>query len=79
MEFGVNVHIGFGELTMLIIIVVIIFSASRMTALGNSLGKFIYSFRKASKGEGFVDVKPVQKLERGHVVDGEVVDEKKRS
>ena len=79
MEFGVAVHIGFGELTMLIIIVAIIFSASRMTALGNSLGKFIYSFRKAAKGEGFVDVKPVQKLERGNTVDGQVVDEKKRS
>ncbi len=71
-------HIGWGELTMLAVICLIIFSASRMSALGNALGKFVYSFRKAYKGDGFVDVKPVQKLDRGQVVDGQVVDEKKK-
>lgn len=72
-------HIGWGELTMLVIICLIIFSASRMSALGNALGKFVYSFRKAYKGDGFVDAKPVRKIERGQVVEGEVVDEKKKS
>ena len=64
---------------MLAVICLIIFSASRMSALGNAVGKFFYSFKKAYKGDGFVDVKPVQKLERGNTVDGQVVDEKKRS
>ncbi len=72
-------HLGFGELVMLIVIGLIIFSASRMTALGNALGKFVYSFKKAAQGEGFVDVKPSKKLEQGQTVDGEVVDEKKKS
>jgi sec-independent protein translocase protein TatA len=72
------VHIGFGELTILVIILVIIFSASRMSALGNAVGKFFYSFKKAYKGDGFVDAKPVAKIERGQVVDGEIVEEKKK-
>ncbi len=72
-------HIGFGELVMLIVIGAIIFSASRMTALGNAVGKFVYNFKKASKGEGFVDAKPVQKLDRGNTVDGEIVDDQKKT
>lgn len=51
--------IGTGELIMLVVIILIIFSASRMSALGNALGKFVYSFRKASRGDGFVDLKPL--------------------
>ena len=33
-----------------------------MAALGNSLGKFVHSFKKAARGEGFVDVKPGRTL-----------------
>jgi sec-independent protein translocase protein TatA len=67
-------QVGPGEIIMLVIILVIVFSASQMGALGNTLGRFVYSFRKASQGEGFVDVKatsrlgteqPAQKSERG--------------
>jgi len=66
--------IGSGELIMLAIIIVIVFSASRMSALGNSLGRFVYSFKKASTGDGFVDVKPASpRLEKG-TVDGQVID-----
>jgi sec-independent protein translocase protein TatA len=66
-------NIGTGEIIMLVVILVIVFSASRMGALGNALGRFIYSFKKASQGEGFVDVKPTPKLEKG-TVDAEVID-----
>lgn len=64
--------LGSGELIMLVIIIIIVFSASRMGSLGNSLGRFVYSFKKASQGDGFVDVKPTTKLEKG-TVDAEVV------
>ncbi len=47
-----------GELITIAIILVIVFSASRMASLGNSIGAFFYSFKKAAKGEGFVDVTP---------------------
>ncbi|MFO0594210.1 MAG: twin-arginine translocase TatA/TatE family subunit [Myxococcaceae bacterium] len=72
--------IGTGELIMLVVIVLIVFSASRMSALGNALGRFVYSFKKASAGDGFVDVKPHEvkpgqprSLEKG-TVDAEVIE-----
>ena len=42
----------------------VVFSASRMAALGNALGKFVYSFRKAAHGQGFIDVKREPTLPR---------------
>ncbi len=65
--------VGSGELIMLVIILVIVFSASQMGTLGNAVGRFVHSFRKASQGDGYVDVKPVSKLERGSE-DAEVID-----
>jgi len=55
-------RLGFGELLVIGFVVLVVFSASRMAALGNSLGKFVHSFKKAARGEGFVDVKPGRTL-----------------
>lgn len=66
-------NIGTGELLFLGIVLVIIFSASRMGALGNALGKFVYSFKKAARGEGFVDVKGT--LAKGKPEDAEVIEQ----
>jgi Sec-independent protein translocase protein TatA len=49
-------HFGIGEIIVLAIVLTLIFSASRMSALGNALGKFIHAFRKASKGDAFIDL-----------------------
>ena len=65
--------IGSGELIMLAIIILIVFSASRMGSLGNAIGRFVHSFKKASQGEGFVDVKPSSKLEKG-TIEGEIIE-----
>ncbi len=65
--------LGTGELWMLAIIILIVFSASRMGQLGNAIGRFVYNFRKASKGHDLIDVTPSKKLERGGE-DGRVVD-----
>jgi sec-independent protein translocase protein TatA len=69
-----RVKIGTGELIFLGFVLLIVFSASRMSAIGNALGKFVYSFKKASKGEGFIDVKPTlsrsKEIEDAQVVDG---------
>lgn len=67
--------VGTGELLMLVVIILIVFSASRMGALGNAVGRFVYSFKKASKGEDLVDVTPASRLERGaedaQIIEGE--------
>lgn len=47
-----------GELLVIGFILLVVFSAARMGQLGNALGKFIYSLRKAAKGQDFVDIKP---------------------
>ncbi|HYH98197.1 twin-arginine translocase TatA/TatE family subunit [Hyalangium sp.] len=68
--------LGTGELILLGFILLVVFSASRMGQLGNAVGKFIYSFRKASKGEDFVDVKPLPPGRRSNT-DAEYTDSKK--
>jgi sec-independent protein translocase protein TatA len=48
-------RVGFGELLVIGFVLLVVLSASRMAALGNAVGKFVYSFRKAARGEGFVE------------------------
>lgn len=50
-----------GELIVIGFVLVVVFSASRMGVLGNALGKFVYSFKRASKGDDFIDVKGREK------------------
>ena len=50
-------RLGLGELLVIGFVLLVVLSASRMAALGNALGKFVYSFRKAARGEGFVDAR----------------------
>lgn len=69
--------LGLGEIIVLGFVLVVVFSASRMGQLGNAVGKFVYSFRKASKGEDFVDVKPLPPSSRRGSTDAEYTDSKK--
>jgi len=68
--------LGTGEMITLVVVVLIIFSASRMSQLGNAVGRFVHSFKKASGGEGFVDAKPLKRVDRdveeAQVVEGQV-------
>lgn len=48
--------IGTGEWLLIGITLVLVFSASRMGQLGNALGSFVHGYKKASRGEGYVDV-----------------------
>ncbi len=59
-------HMGLGEVIMLVVIVLIVFSASRMGTLGNAIGKFVYSFKKASRGSDLIDVTPRRLEEPRH-------------
>lgn len=71
-------NISTGEMVFILVVLVIVFSASRMGALGNALGKFVHSFKKASKGEGFVDGKVKGRFSTHAVEDAQVVDERKK-
>lgn len=69
--------LGIGEIIVLSIILVVVFSASRMGQLGNAVGKFVYSFRKASRGEDFVDVKPLPPSSRRGSTDAEYTESRR--
>ena len=71
--------LGLGEMIVVGFILVVVFSASRMGQLGNAVGKFVYSFKKASKGEDFVDVKPLPPGGRRGTTDAEYTDPSKKS
>ena len=68
-------NVGAGEIIVVGFVLVVVFSASRMGQLGNALGKFVYSFKKASRGDDFVDVgrsrRSVPPAEDAHVLPDE--------
>lgn len=68
-----------GEIIVLLFVLVVVFSASRMAALGNALGKFVYSFKKAARGKDFVDVKRPSFGPSIRVDPEETIDPKKRT
>ncbi|MFQ6126874.1 MAG: twin-arginine translocase TatA/TatE family subunit [Candidatus Heimdallarchaeota archaeon] len=43
--------IGWPELVLILIIIIFIFGASRITGLGKALGKAVREYREASSGE----------------------------
>jgi sec-independent protein translocase protein TatA len=57
-------HLGTGELLTLALIIFIVFSASRMGQLGDALGRFVYSFKRAAKGQDTIDVTPIRTVTR---------------
>lgn len=65
--------IGPGELIVIGFVLVVVFSASRMGQLGNAIGRFVYSYRRALKGQDLVDVTPSQrrnaKSEDAHIIE----------
>ena len=65
--------LGLGECIVLGFILLVVFSAARMGQLGNAVGKFVYSFKKASKGEDLVDAKSLTHSRRGST-DAEISD-----
>jgi sec-independent protein translocase protein TatA len=78
----VRLMLRVGEIIVLLFVLIVVFSASRMATLGNALGKFIYSFRKAARGEDLVDASKRAFRQGGSKKsveeDAQVVDEAKR-
>ncbi len=51
-------HLGWGELLIILVILLIIFGPSRLGDLGSSLGKGIKGFKKAMREPDEIDVTP---------------------
>lgn len=53
--------LGFGELVVLLIIVLLVFGAGKLPQIGDALGKSIKNFKRAATGKDEIDVTPKQK------------------
>jgi sec-independent protein translocase protein TatA len=49
---------GFGELVLILIIVVVVFGATKLPQLGDGLGKAIKNFKRAVNSQNEIDVSP---------------------
>jgi len=83
-------NIGFPELIVILLILVLVFGASRLPALGEGLGKAIRSFKRGVAQDENIEVsagdkqdKPeVKRVPAAHrsaegITDAEIIDEKK--
>ncbi len=53
--------LGFGELVILLIIVLLVFGAGKLPQIGDALGKSIKNFKRAASGNDEIDVSPKKK------------------
>ena len=65
MPFGM----GFGELMLVLVIVVVVFGAQKLPQLGDGLGKAIKNFKRAVNAHDEIDVSPSKKSELGDDAD----------
>jgi sec-independent protein translocase protein TatA len=56
MPFGM----GFGELVLILLVLLVIFGATKLPQLGDGLGKAIKNFKRASASPGSIDVAPTR-------------------
>ncbi len=54
--------LGFGELIILLIIVLLVFGAGKLPQIGDALGKSIKNFKRASQGQDEIDVTPRKEI-----------------
>jgi sec-independent protein translocase protein TatA len=59
---------GFGELVLVLIIVVVVFGSTKLPQLGDGLGKAIKNFKRAVNAQNELDVSP-KKDETGEAGD----------
>ena len=51
-------NLGFGELLLIFIVILLIFGASKLPQLGDALGKGIKNFKRSVSGDNEIDVTP---------------------
>ena len=57
--------LGFGELVLIFLIIVLIFGAGKLPQLGDGMGRAVRNFRRAMSGKDEIDVTPREKLAEG--------------
>ena len=54
--------LGFGELIILLIIVLLVFGAGKLPQIGDALGKSIKNFKRAAGGKDEIEVTPKKEI-----------------
>jgi len=57
-------RLGFGEILIILVVVLLIFGANKIPQLGDALGKGIKNFRKATREDDSIDVTPPKGAEK---------------
>jgi sec-independent protein translocase protein TatA len=60
---------GMGELLIILVIVMLIFGAGKLPAIGEALGRSIKNFKRGSNGDDEIEVKKRTELETKRVVE----------
>jgi sec-independent protein translocase protein TatA len=60
---------GFGELVLILVIVVVVFGATKLPQLGDGLGKAIKNFKRAVSSQNEIDVSPGAKEKKSELGD----------
>lgn len=69
---------GMGELLIILVIVLLIFGAGKLPAIGDALGRSIKNFRRSATGHDEIEVskkKELSERKRDELAEGEDVDE----
>ena len=53
-----RMRMGFGEILIVLVVVLLVFGANKIPQLGDALGKGIRNFRKSSREDDAIDVTP---------------------
>jgi sec-independent protein translocase protein TatA len=51
-------NLGFGEILIVLVVVLLVFGANKIPQLGDALGKGIRNFKKATREDDAIDVTP---------------------
>ena len=57
-------NLGFGELLLILVVLLLVFGSSKLPQLGDALGRGIRNFKKSVAGDDTIDVTP-KKLDEG--------------
>jgi sec-independent protein translocase protein TatA len=72
-------NLGFGELLLIFIVILLIFGASKLPQLGDALGKGIKNFKRSVSGDDEIDVTPKKELPQDKMASSSSSPEKARS
>ncbi len=78
---------GMGEMLIILVIVLLIFGAGKLPAIGDALGRSIKNFKRASNGDDEIEVSKkkelsaakLKELDDGDVEDADVVASKRKA